>query len=177
MRGRGRRSGPTVLATRVPAASFLGVSLVTASLLAGCTEVPPELSKLADMIGPPTRSRFVDGVPAHAGVPPESIVQEAAPPAEPPPITTASVAPGQSRAPLNDVRELIGLAPNELQARLGDPALRRRDAPAEIWQYRSPLCVLDLFLYREGAATRVTNAELRPRDGRELPAATCLSSL
>ena len=32
-------------------------------------------------------------------------------------------------------------------------------------------------LYREGAVTRVTNAELRPRDGRELPAATCLSSL
>ncbi len=39
------------------------------------------------------------------------------------------------------------------------------------------LCVLDLFLYRDGQAVRVTNVELRPRDGRELPAATCLSSL
>ena len=94
-----------------------------------------------------------------------------------PPTTMAAVSPALVRPPLKDVRELIGLGPTELQARLGDPTLRRRDAPAEIWQYRSALCVLDLFLYREGQATRVTNAELRPRDGREIPAATCLSSL
>jgi hypothetical protein len=92
-------------------------------------------------------------------------------------VALAAASPALVRPPIKDVRELIGLAPTELHARLGDPALRRRDAPAEIWQYRSALCVLDLFLYRDGAVTRVTNVEVRPRDGRDIPAATCLSSL
>jgi hypothetical protein len=173
MRGRGRTLGRSVL---VP-------GVLAASLLVGCTEVPPELTALAAMIGPPQK-RFADGIPAHAGIPPEppptitsSELASPAAPAPAPATTIAAVSPALARVPLKDVRELIGLGPSELQARLGDPALRRRDAPAEIWQYRSPLCVLDLFLYRDGPATRVTNVELRPRDGRELPAATCLSSL
>jgi hypothetical protein len=169
MRGRARTVGLGVLAT---------------SVLVGCIEVPPEFAAIGNMIGPPG-PRFADGTPAHGGIPAEppptvtsnEITQRAVPPAPAPRATVASIAPALARPALKDVRELIGLGPTELQARLGDPALRRRDAPAEIWQYRSALCVLDLFLYREGPATRVTNAELRPRDGREIPAATCLSSL
>ena len=159
-------------------------AFVILALLAGCAEAPPEFTALANMIGPPPK-RFADGVPAHAGIPPEPTqttaappaAEPAAPPAPAPATTMAAVSPALVRPPLKDVRELIGLGPTELQARLGDPTLRRRDAPAEIWQYRSALCVLDLFLYREGQGTRVTNVELRPRDGREIPAATCLSSL
>jgi hypothetical protein len=162
----------------------LGVLGLTGLIASGCAELgapmPPELAKL---IGPP--QKHFEGAPAHAGVPidvappvePRIVTTPSAPPPAPPaPATVASVTP-LARPPLKDVRELIGLERHELQARLGDPVLRRRDAPAEIWQYRSALCVLDLFLYRDGPAMRVSNAELRPRDGRELPAATCLSSL
>jgi hypothetical protein len=149
-------------------AATLRLAVLTCALLIGCTEIPRDAS--GNLIGPP-RKRF-EGEPAHGAIAPESPTANA--PALPEPATPASTA---TRPPVNDVRELIGLERQELQARLGDPALRRRDAPAEIWQYRSALCVLDLFLYRDGQAVRVTNAELRPRDGRELPAATCLSSL
>lgn len=34
-----------------------------------------------------------------------------------------------------------------LEARLGRPALRRRDPPAEFWRYRIGGCALDLILY------------------------------
>jgi len=141
--------------------------VLAVGLQIGCTQVPHDLG---DMIGPPQK-RF-EGEPAHGALAP-------APPA---PVANAlpePASPARSalRPPVNDLRELIGLERQQLQARLGDPALRRRDAPAEIWQYRSALCVLDLFLYRDGQVVRVTDAELRPRDGRELPAATCLSSL
>lgn len=30
---------------------------------------------------------------------------------------------------------------------LGTPAMKRSEAPAEIWQYRSPSCVLDVYFY------------------------------
>jgi hypothetical protein len=176
--------GPGVFFPSVP--RTLLASAFTASLLAGCAEPPPEFTALANMIGPPQK-RFADGVPAHAGIEPAPVAPPAVPSNEvaaPPSVTetttttaVASVSPALVRPPIKDVRELIGLAPTELHARLGDPALRRRDAPAEIWQYRSALCVLDLFLYRDGAVTRVTNVEVRPRDGRDIPAATCLSSL
>jgi len=179
MRGRGRTMGPSVFFPSVP--RTLLASAFTA-LLAGCAEPPPEFTALANMIGPPQK-RFADGVPAHGAIepvaPPASPSREDAASAAETTSTTAlaAISPALVRPPIKDVRELIGLAPTELHARLGDPALRRRDAPAEIWQYRSALCVLDLFLYRDGAVTRVTNVELRPRDGRDIPAATCLSSL
>ena len=166
MPGRARGLGPVLLAA------------ILAALLAGCgelnTRLPPEF---VTSIGPPQK-RF-EGMPAHTAIPAEvsAPVEPGSAPAGPPAAAVVASATPAARPALKDVRDLIGLERHEIQARLGDPALRRRDAPAEIWQYRSPLCVLDLFLYRDGTAMRVTNAELRPRDGRELPATTCLSSL
>jgi len=164
----GRANGPVpALLSRF----VLMPAALTAGMLAGCTDLnttlPPEF---AHLIGPPQK-RF-EGTPAH-GAAPEAATASLEPGTGPVPAPAAA----PTRPPLKDVRELIGLERDQVQARLGDPAMRRRDAPAEIWQYRSPLCVLDVFLYRDGAAMRVTNAELRPRDGRELPAATCLASL
>jgi hypothetical protein len=162
--GRARRLGPAV---RSP---LLGAALAAVAL-AGCADLRTP-SDFVSLIGPPQK-RF-EGVPAHEAAPAVAAPVESA---TAPATTVAAVSPGMLRPPLKDVRELIGLQGHELQARLGDPSLRRRDAPAEIWQYRSTLCVLDVFLYRDGTAMRVTTAEVRPRDGRELPAGTCLSSL
>jgi hypothetical protein len=162
--GRARGPGPAHVTP------FLAGLLAAASLV-GCTDLRTP-SDLVSLIGPPQK-RF-EGVPAHDAAPADAT----APVTTAPPTTVVAAAPpGALRPPLKDVRELVGLQSHELQARLGDPSLRRRDAPAEIWQYRSTLCVLDVFLYRDGQAMRVTTAEVRPRDGRELPAGTCLSSL
>jgi hypothetical protein len=151
------------------------LAILACSFLIGCVDPQTGLPRdFGSLVGPP--QKHFEGVPAYGAIAPEAPADMPAPAAG----ATASARPVDGvglRPPLRDVGELIGLERAELQARLGDPALRRRDAPAEIWQYRSSLCVLDLFLYRDGAAVRVTNAEVRPRDGRELPAATCLSSL
>lgn len=84
-----------------------------------------------------------------------------------------------------------GLEGKEVLAALGDPSFRRREKPAEVWQYYGPGCILDLFLYDdkppisptstkpvEGADLdgRVVHAELRGREDRPAEAA-CLSRL
>jgi hypothetical protein len=45
--------------------------------------------------------------------------------------------------------KVLGLQPEDVQDLLGVPKLVRREAPAEVWQYRSTACVLDVFLYPE----------------------------
>jgi hypothetical protein len=157
-----------------------GLAVLACGVVIGCTEMQTQLPRdFGALVGPP--QKHFEGVPAHGAIAPGAPASTQATVALPEAAGTATPASAiggaATRPPLTDVSELIGLERQQLQARLGDPALRRRDAPAEIWQYRSSLCVLDLFLYRDGQAVRVTNAEVRPRDGRELPAATCLSSL
>jgi hypothetical protein len=73
-----------------------------------------------------------------------------------------------------------GLTGVDVIAALGDPSFRRRESPAEVWQYYGPGCILDLFLYDDGpnaaAGATVTHAELRGREGAQ-PEAACLSRL
>ncbi|HIJ63585.1 MAG TPA: hypothetical protein HPQ04_12900 [Rhodospirillaceae bacterium] len=54
-----------------------------------------------------------------------------------------------------------GLSSQEVTGFLGEPSFRRREKPAEIWQYYGQGCVLDLFLYDDNAVKRVSHAELR----------------
>lgn len=56
-----------------------------------------------------------------------------------------------------------GMRAARLVALLGPPDLRRADPPAELWQYRTAECVLDLYLYRDGKGYRVIHAETRNR--------------
>ena len=46
---------------------------------------------------------------------------------------------------------------------LGEPGFMRRDGPAEIWQYKTLACTLDVFLYKDavGPVYRVTHFETR----------------
>lgn len=57
--------------------------------------------------------------------------------------------------------KLLGLETDAIQGLLGDPTLVRRDGDAEVWQYRSTGCVLDLFIY--GQPKRVEHVDLRNR--------------
>lgn len=47
---------------------------------------------------------------------------------------------------------LEGRSAADLEALLGAPQFRRRDNPAELWQYRGEACVLDLILYPGGGS-------------------------
>ncbi len=60
-----------------------------------------------------------------------------------------------------DPDQLLGLSADEIAAKLGRPALIRRDGDAEVWQYRRVRCVLDLFLY--GSEKQVEHVDLRDR--------------
>ncbi|MBC7908333.1 MAG: hypothetical protein H7Y60_16520 [Rhodospirillaceae bacterium] len=60
-----------------------------------------------------------------------------------------------------DPNRLKGLSPLQVRSVLGKPVFTRRDAPAEIWQYRSRACTLDLFLYDEGGSQTVAHYAVR----------------
>lgn len=60
-----------------------------------------------------------------------------------------------------DPNRLKGLSPLQIRSVLGKPVFTRRDAPAEIWQYRSRACTLDLFLYDEGGSQTVAHYAVR----------------
>ncbi|MFM9842099.1 MAG: hypothetical protein ACKVOI_03925 [Dongiaceae bacterium] len=58
--------------------------------------------------------------------------------------------------------KVLGLKPHDVEELLGMPKLVRRDDPAEVWQYRSSACVLDVFLYPvETGAQQVRYLEAR----------------
>jgi hypothetical protein len=62
------------------------------------------------------------------------------------------------------LNELTGLRPSDVVAILGQPDLQRDEPPAELWQYRAPDCILNLFFYRERDGYRLSRAETWQRD-------------
>lgn len=94
--------------------------------------------------------------------------------AAPPPPTAASLGPSAAPAPrLLPPPKLTGLSAAEVVALLGEPDFRRAEPPAELWQYRSADCVLDLFLYGGSAGFRVAYSDTRERSLSQTAAATC----
>ncbi len=89
--------------------------------------------------------------------------QSAATPTVPPTLAALGHAPA--------IRDLKGLAPAQVAALIGDPDLRRVDPPAEVCQYRSADCVLDLYFYDGGASSRMVYAETRSRLPQRSPGA------
>jgi len=121
---------------------------------------------------------------------PEASAPHATAPA-PPPASTPSPGPTPpppeeppdlaARIPshLKDPGRLRGLGPGDLTAMLGAPDFRRRDAPADLWQYRQKRCVLDLFLYpnKKTGRTRVTHFAARGLGAADVGAEECLLDL
>ena len=81
-------------------------------------------------------------------------------------------------APPEEPGALIGHSGREVAGWLGEPQLKRRDPPAQMWQYRTPACVVDFFLYgaagADDAAHEVSHVEIRPREAN---AGACLSAI
>ena len=58
---------------------------------------------------------------------------------------------------------LASLSDAEVIELIGPPEFERLEPPARIWQYRTPLCVVDLFLYDDGGGPTVEYVNLRMR--------------
>jgi hypothetical protein len=98
---------------------------------------------------------------------------QAAPAAPDTPAPQIAAAP-----PVAGARGLVGLTRDALGARLGQAGFVRRDGPAEVWRYRGPDCLLDVFVYRENdGAQRVAHVDARTPQGRPTPPDPCLDSL
>jgi hypothetical protein len=72
---------------------------------------------------------------------------------------------------------LVGLSAADLTAAIGSPRWRRRESPAEVWQYQGASCVLDVFLYQEVGAARVVYAEARDESLLPVTLAACLQRI
>lgn len=74
---------------------------------------------------------------------------------------------------------LDGLSAEKVEALLGQPGFKRRDEPAEIWQYRVGACTLDLFMYQapDGQPWRVQHFETRAKEGQSITPKDCLTDV
>lgn len=81
--------------------------------------------------------------------------------------------------PVDDnVGRMIGALPATLLAELGEPQLKRRESPAEIWQYRGEGCVLDFFLYENGGPEpEVIHLEARGETAERTDPRPCFAGL
>jgi hypothetical protein len=64
---------------------------------------------------------------------------------------------------LPPAESLMGLGAGDVLARFGAPDLRRAEPPAELWQYRSADCVLEVILYAESGTPQVIGSQIYAR--------------
>jgi len=129
--------------------TILGPSLLVLAMaaLAGCQSVPQAAAPTA---------------PARAAI--------AAEPAAAAPIVLSATR--AAPAPV-----IVGLNRRAIRKLLGEPRLIRRDDPAEVWQYRTAACVLDLVLYKEKNEPRVAYAEARTPAADPTPTDSCVAEV
>jgi hypothetical protein len=124
---------------------------------------------------------------ANTASPAQTEISESAKPAiapKPTPLAaTQAVAHGDTILPTaarlsGDPKELIGLDHTALRRVLGKPAQMRNELTAEVWQYVTGDCVVDLYLYDDDSgALKVTYVEARSRTAEPTPTTRCLKSL
>ncbi|MEM7226005.1 MAG: hypothetical protein AAF495_23705 [Pseudomonadota bacterium] len=118
------------------------------------------------------------GLLTACATPPAGTKQASAPAAKPAPEPAESLAALPPEPVIDDDPDrLMGLDPVDLEGLLGRPELVRRETPAQIWQYRTGACVLDVVLYDEAAGGRVTYVEARDRAGAKVDTRPCLNQV
>ena len=83
--------------------------------------------------------------------------------------------PEQPTSP--QARQIMGLTPNELVGHFGKPALQIREGNSLKLQFRGRACVLDAYLYPQGATYRVTHVDTRSPSGADMDQAACIFAL
>lgn len=76
----------------------------------------------------------------------------------------------------NFKERLIGLDSDEINDLLGTPGLERSEPPALIWQYRSTVCTVDIFMFDDGAGSTVDHVEVRGASD-DVDEKTCFTGL
>jgi hypothetical protein len=72
---------------------------------------------------------------------------------------------------------ILGLDSGAVRKLLGEPGLIRRDTPAEVWQYRTASCVLDVVMYDQASGPHVVYTEARTPSAEPTQADPCLSDV
>lgn len=76
-----------------------------------------------------------------------------------------------------DPNDLMGLNAAGLESLLGEPALLRREQPAQVWQYRAGDCVFDIVLYDDADGGRVNYIEARDKRGNSVATRPCYNAI
>jgi hypothetical protein len=155
-----------------PLASPKFVCLTAAAFALAACQVPP--SAIHATAQAATQPAFAQNqAPA-----PQSI------PTPKPTIIAATPAVAHDMAPLapmarltGDPKELVGLDHAVVRRALGDPLHIRNEMPAQVWQYATGDCIVDLYLYDQDGAWTVTYVEARSHSAESAPTARCLKSL
>ena len=148
------------------------IAILSASLLLAACQVPQHPSQPANSAAP-------------ASVDPIEPAQTEAPAIAPKPVlldTTPAVAHADSVMPASlhltgDPSELLGLDYASVRRTLGKPVQIRNEYIAQVWQYVTGDCVVDLYLYDRDGALKVTYVEARSRSAEPTPTGRCLKSL
>lgn len=142
-----------------------GASLL---FLAACTAAPAPQKPPAE---PAVQAKSVTAVPIEA--PPRET-----PAPKPNPKQQAAADPPARRAKINDdPQQLLRLDGHRVAELLGPASFVRRDGPAEVWQYRAKVCVLDVYLYKEPSGLTVAHVDLRQRRNAPQPARRCFHDM
>lgn len=158
----------------------LAAALLALALgLAACAEtqrppapLPAPMASKPTLGAPATLSASPAEAPAEASGEAPAETKEAEPETEQPAPRQIAKAP-----PALKPERIMGLTRSELLDLLGKPDFLRRDAPAEIWQYRGKECILDVFLYDSGKYYRVLHFEVRARRAESVSTAWCFTAL
>jgi hypothetical protein len=120
----------------------IGAAICLSLALAGCEGNPDfDLAKLF--------SQSTPAAPAQASSPAPDVL---------PPEPAAVPPPSPQLARFRNLRAV------DVEALVGSPDFRRVEPPGELWQYRTAICVVDLFFYGKGEERRVIRADGRGRD-------------
>ncbi len=159
--------------------SDAGALAVLAGLLGACGSDPPGNRPASG----PGLGRTISATPAVGdgnGVTAAELAalndrQKGGAPATPPGELVLITPPAEAVAP--KLQSLIAKSDVELAKSLGTPDFRRTDGDAQIWQYRSPACILDAFLYRGRDGVRIRHVETRGLNVRRLDPDACFMDL
>jgi hypothetical protein len=88
-----------------------------------------------------------------------------------------AVPPVPTAPPKPVLMQLVGIDAEALQRQFGKPGLIWREEPAQVWQYRGPACVLNVYLYRDNDRLVVSDAEAHSKENKDDPLPPCVASL
>jgi hypothetical protein len=89
----------------------------------------------------------------------------------------AALPPPAAPPPKSVLMQLVGIDAEALQRQFGKPGLIWREEPAQVWQYRGPACVLNVYLYRDNGRLVVSDAEAHSKENKDDPLPPCVASL